>query len=164
MPTPAYMTIEGAHQGLITAGAFTRESVGNSYQEGHENQILVQAFKHVVFVPPGAQSGHRQHGPLMVTKVIDKSSPLINIALTTGEPLTRCRVEFYRTSAQGGQEHFYTMELDEAVITHAEIVMPHCQDPDKAEYTLMETVHFAYRQITWTHEVCGTTGIDQWRG
>ncbi|MFB0974913.1 MAG: type VI secretion system tube protein Hcp, partial [Tolumonas sp.] len=29
MPTPAYMTINGEKQGLITAGTFTEPSVGN---------------------------------------------------------------------------------------------------------------------------------------
>ncbi|OHW58303.1 hypothetical protein ABI36_0213485 [Pseudomonas aeruginosa] len=32
MATPAYMSITGTKQGLITAGAFTEDSVGNTYQ------------------------------------------------------------------------------------------------------------------------------------
>ncbi|MBX5536272.1 type VI secretion system tube protein Hcp, partial [Pseudomonas aeruginosa] len=35
MATPAYMSITGTKQVLITAGAFTEDSVGNTYQEGH---------------------------------------------------------------------------------------------------------------------------------
>ena len=42
MPTPAYLSIEGSTQGNITEGAFTEDSVGNIYQEGHENEILVE--------------------------------------------------------------------------------------------------------------------------
>lgn len=48
MPTPAYLSVEGTTQGLITSGTFTQDSVGNIYQEGHEDQILVQAFDHQV--------------------------------------------------------------------------------------------------------------------
>ena len=48
MPTPAYLSLEGTKQGLITAGTFTEDSVGNIFQEGHEDQILVQAFSHQV--------------------------------------------------------------------------------------------------------------------
>ena len=44
MATPAYMSVTGEKQGLITAGAFTADSVGNTYQEGHEDQVMVQAF------------------------------------------------------------------------------------------------------------------------
>ncbi|MEJ2691779.1 MAG: type VI secretion system tube protein TssD, partial [Candidatus Thiodiazotropha sp.] len=46
MPTPAYMSIEGTTQGNITAGCFTEDSVGNIYVEGHEDEVLVEAFKH----------------------------------------------------------------------------------------------------------------------
>ncbi len=48
MATPAYMSITGTKQGLITAGAFTEDSVGNTYQEGHEDQVMVQGFNHEV--------------------------------------------------------------------------------------------------------------------
>ncbi|MCS9883809.1 type VI secretion system tube protein Hcp, partial [Pseudomonas aeruginosa] len=51
MATPAYMSITGAKQGLITAGAFTEDSVGNTYQEGHEDQVMVQGFNHEVIIP-----------------------------------------------------------------------------------------------------------------
>ncbi len=50
MPTPAYLSLEGTKQGLITAGTFTEDSVGNIFQEGHEDQILVQAFQHQVII------------------------------------------------------------------------------------------------------------------
>ena len=46
MPTPAYLTIEGSSQGNITQGAFTADSVGNIWQEAHQDEILVQAFNH----------------------------------------------------------------------------------------------------------------------
>ncbi|MBO2581114.1 type VI secretion system tube protein TssD, partial [Shewanella algae] len=51
MPTPCYISIEGQTQGNITAGAFTAESVGDIFVEGHEDEMLVQEFNHVVTVP-----------------------------------------------------------------------------------------------------------------
>ncbi len=57
MATPAYMSITGTKQGLITAGAFTEDSVGNTYQEGHEDQVMVQGFNHEVIIPRDPQSG-----------------------------------------------------------------------------------------------------------
>ena len=87
MPTPAYLSITGVKQGLITAGTFTQDSVGNIYQEGHEDQILVQAFAHQVIIPRDPQSGQptgqRVHKPLMISKVFDKSSPLLFSALSS---------------------------------------------------------------------------------
>ncbi|CEH98534.1 hypothetical protein PAMH19_0265 [Pseudomonas aeruginosa] len=67
MATPAYMSITGTKQGLITAGAFTEDSVGNTYQEGHEDQVMVQGFNHEVIIPRDPQSGQptgqRVHKP-----------------------------------------------------------------------------------------------------
>ena len=162
MPTPAFMTLHGEHQGLISAGAFTEASVGNTYQKGREDQIMIQALTHGIFVPKGSGAGRRMHKPLIVTKAIDKATPLINNALCSGELLKICRVEWYRSSAQGIQEHFYTMELEDAVIIGAEVLMPHCQDPGTAHLTQVEKVHFSYRRINWRHEVSRTMGSDEW--
>ncbi len=49
MPTPAYMSIEGRKQGNISAGSSTDKSIGNTWQEGHEDEILINGFgRHVV--------------------------------------------------------------------------------------------------------------------
>ena len=167
MPTPAYLTIEGATQGKITDGAFTEESVGNVYQEGHENEILIEAFDHTVTVPTDPQSGQptgqRVHKPLTITKVFDKSSPLLYTALTTGEKLNTCEIKWYRTSISGTQEHYFTIALEDAIITNIVAHMPNCQDPSQAHFTHLEDVSFNYRKITWTHEIASTSGSDDWR-
>lgn len=167
MPTPAYLTMKGTKQGLMTAGTFTADSVGNIYQQGHEDQILVQAFEHQIIIPRDPQSGQptgqRVHKPLMITKVFDKSSPLIFNALTSGEKLETCRLEWFRTSATGTQEHYFTIELTDAIIVDVKSSMPNCQDPANAHFTHLEDVYMTYRKIIWTHEVCGTTGSDDWR-
>ncbi len=167
MPTPAYLSIEGARQGNITQGTFTQESVGNVYQEGHENEILVEAFNHTVTIPRDPQSGQatgqRVHKPLVITKVFDKCSPLLYTALTTGEQIKKCKLKFYRTSVDGNQEHYFTIALEDAIIVDINAYMPNCQDPSKAHFTHLEDVAFTYRKITWTHEVGGTEGSDDWR-
>ena len=167
MPTPAYLTLQGLKQGLITAGTFTQESVGNIYQEGHKDQILVQGFSHEIIVPRDPQSGQptgqRVHKPMMISKVFDKSSPLIFSALTSGETLTECRLEWYRTSSSGTQEHYFTIELEDAIVVDVKSRMPNCQDPNLSHFTHLEDVFFSYRKITWTHEVAGTSASDDWR-
>lgn len=163
MPTPAFMTLHGSRQGLISAGAFTEASVGNSYQNGREDKIMVQAFSHGILLPSGAGAGRRMHKPLVITKTIDKASPLIQVALCSGERLSKCCLEFYRTSAHGTQEHFYTIELEDAQIVSAEVFMPDCQDPVTAHLTQREKVHFSYRRIYWRHEISRTMGSDEWQ-
>ena len=167
MPTPAYLKIKGESQGLITAGTFTEDSVGNIYQEGHEDEILVQAFKHKVEVPTdpqsGQPSGQRVHGALKITKVFDKCSPLLYQALTSGEKLTTFELKWFRTSKDGRQEHYFTTTLEDAIITEIEAKMPNCQDPGQAHFTHLEDVSFRYRKITWEHVIGSTASFDDWR-
>jgi len=166
MPIPAYMSVEGVTQGMITEGALSEESVGNLYQEGHDDSFMVQAFEHNIMIPRDSQSGQpsgtRIHQPLTVTKVYDKASPLLYQALVTGESLV-CTIEWYRTSSEGTHEHYFTHELEGAAIVDMRATMPNCQDPNMAHFTHLEQVSFSYSTITWTHEVGGTEGTDDWR-
>jgi type VI secretion system secreted protein Hcp len=167
MPTPAYLYIKGTKQGEITKGTFTQESVGNIYQDGHADEILVQAFNHNIITPRDPQSGQvtgqRVHKPMVITKVFDKSSPLLYVALCSGELLNECVLKFYRTSADGMQEHYFSIKLIDAVIVDIKSYMPNCQDPGQTHFTHLEDVSFTYRKISWTHEVAGTSGDDDWR-
>lgn len=167
MPTPAYMTIKGETQGDITSGTFTADSVGNIWQEAHQDEILVEAFSHTVTVPTDPQSGQptgqRVHKQVKITKVFDKCSPLLYEALTRGEMLPTCVIKWYRTSPQGVQEHYFTHTLTDAIIVDIKAHMPNCQDPANASFTHLEDVSFSYRKIDWEQVVCGTSGSDDWR-
>lgn len=167
MPTPAYLSITGENQGFITENNFTEASVGNIYQEGHENEILVEAFTHNIVLPRDPQSGQptgqRVHQPLSITKVFDKSSPLLYNALTSGERLSVCEIKWYRTSAAGMQEHYFTIKFEDAIIVDIKARMPNCQDPGNAHFTHLEDVQFTYRKISWEHVGSNTSGEDDWR-
>ena len=167
MPSPAYMTVTGERQGLITAGTFTEASVGNTWQQGHEDEALIQSFDHTVMLPrdpqTGQPTGQRVHKPFSVVKTLDKSSPLLFSALTTGERLSKVEIKFYRTASQGNQEHYFTITMEDAIIVDIRNWMPHCQDPRESHLTQMEVVDFTYRKITKTHEVASTSESDDWR-
>lgn len=167
MPTPAYLSIEGTSQGLISGGCNTPDSIGNIYQEAHEDEILVEAYSHEIAVPTDVQSGmtsgQRMHKPMVITKVFDKSSPLLAQALCTGEKMTKCELKFYRTSMDGVQEEYYKISLEDAVINNIRPYMPNCQDPGMSHFTHLEDVSFTYRMITWEHVVAGTAASDDWR-
>ena len=166
MPTPAYLSVQGVTQGNITAGASSPASVGgNTGQEGHTDEILVQAMSHNVLVPvnpqTGQPSGPRRHEPLVITKNFDKSSPLLYNALRSGERLT-CELKWYRTPDTGNVEHYFTIKLEDAVIVDINANMAHCQDPAMGSFGHEERVAFNYRKISWRHEVAGTAGDDDW--
>lgn len=167
MPIPAYLTIKGERQGLITAGTFTPASVGNIYQEGHEDECLIEAFDHQIVLPRDPQSGQptgqRVHKPLKVTKIMDKCSPLLFSALTSGELLPEVTLKFYRNSATAAMEHYFTITLIDAIIVDIQTYMYNCQDPAMACFTHLEDVYMTYRKIIKTHEVANTSESDDWR-
>ena len=143
MPTPAFISIEGSNQGKITAGAFTEDSVGNVYVEGHEDEIMAQAISHIVTVPTdpqsGQPSGQRVHKAFKFT------------------------CSWFRTSIDGRQEEFFSTVLEDAVIVDMNLVMPNAQDPSNAPYTQLLEVSMSYRKINWDHTIAGTSGSDDWR-
>ena len=167
MPTPAYIAIEGKTQGKITQGAFTADSVGNIYVEGHEDQMLVQQVDHIVTVPTDPQSGQpagqRAHKPFKFICALNKAVPLMYNALATGEVLPKVVVDWYRTSVEGKQEEFFKTTLEDAIIVDMALAMPHAQDPSSSDYTQLLQVSMSYRKIVWDHTVAGTSGSDDWR-
>jgi type VI secretion system secreted protein Hcp len=167
MPTPAYINIRGITQGEITQSAFTADSVGNVFVEGHEDEILVQKIEHQITVPTdpqsGQPSGQRVHKPFKFTSALNKATPLMYQALTSGEKLESVVVRWYRTSGEGKQEHFFNTVLEDAIIVEINTVLPHVQDKQNEEYTQLVEVSMTYRKITWTHIVARTEGSDDWR-
>lgn len=167
MPTPAYISITGSTQGNITQGASTADSIGNTWQEGHEDEILVQAVDHVVTIPrdpqSGQPSGQRAHRPFKFTTAITKATPLLYNALTSGEMLPTVEVKWYRTNTDGKQEHFFTTKLEDALVVDIDLSLPHAQDQNNADYTQLVTTALSYRKISWDHTVAGTSGSDDWR-
>src|SRR5438552_2711673 len=81
MPEPAYMTVKGKAQGDISSGALGTDSMGRDSKSSHENEILVQAYKHSIMTPKdpltGQPRGKPVHEYFTVTKPQDKSSALL---------------------------------------------------------------------------------------
>jgi type VI secretion system secreted protein Hcp len=148
MPTPCYISINGLTQGNITAGAFTADSVGNIYVQGHEDEMLVQEFL---------------HKPFIFTVALNKAVPLLYNALASGEMLPTTELHWWRTSVEGKQEHYFTTRLTDSTIVDINLHMPHCQDPSQREFTQLLAVSLAYRKIEWEHVKSGTSGADDWR-
>ena len=166
MPVPGYLTITGAKQGKMSAGAFNAQSVGNNYQTGHEDECLIEAMECHVIIPRDPQSGQptgtRVHQPSTVTKLFDKASPLLWQALCTGETL-QLELHFFRINTTGTQEKFYTIKWTDAVLVDGTGFMPNCLEPANANFTNMEKWSFTYRKIEWSHDIAGTSGSDDWR-
>lgn len=159
MNNSMFMTIVGSTQGLVSEGAFTPESVGNIYQNGHEDEISIETFNYASSIPvniaTGQPNGQRTHAPFSVVKLLDKSSPLLAEALKNGETLTKVELKAYRTSYMGREEHFYTVSLEDAIITNISAT--------NTKNGPTEYITFSYRKRELRHEIASTSSFDDIR-
>lgn len=166
MSQPLYLSVTGATQGNISQKAFTADSVGNIYQEGHEDELFCQALSYHVTLPRDPQSGQvtgqRVHMPATLLKYVDKASPLLLTSITSGE-LLQITANYYRTSTAGKQENYYTVTFTDVILVELRPYTPDALDPANAAYRDMEEIKFTYRAIAVTHVVAGTSGSDDWR-
>lgn len=160
MANLSYMSITGKRQGLISAGC-SGESIGNKCQINHQDEIIVLSYSHdMVAGSDGSVGGGRgNHMPIMITKGIDKSSPLLASALHEREEI-ECTIDLYRTSPVGGQEKYYSIRLSGARVAHISLQVPHTVRMNDAEP--QELVSIRYRDISWVHIPGATTAYSTW--
>lgn len=162
MPMPCHMTLEGQNQGVIE---------GSSVIQGRENTILVYSLDHVIKMPrdtnTGLPTGKRIHMPMTVIKEIDKSSPKLYQALTSGEQFgdeskEGVILDFYRISPSGNEEKYFCVKLLKAIIVEVKAFFPETFFPDNEPYKHMEQISFTYEKIIWTWEPDGIEADDAW--
>jgi len=161
MANHGYMSINGKRQGLISAGCSGVESIGNKCQIAHKDEIMILAYSHNMITgnDGGVSGGRGKHLPIMITKNIDKSSPLLASALHEREEI-ECTIFFYRTSPAGSQDKYYKIQLTGAKIAHINLQVPHAIHMNDAEP--QELVSIRYRDISWTHIQAGTCAYSTW--
>lgn len=158
MAMPSYLQITGKTQGKIE---------GSCQIKGKENTIEVWAFDHNVEIPrnihDGLPSGTRIHQPLTIEKNIDKSSPKLYQALTSGEQLTEVILDFWRITPDGKEEKYYTIKLETAIIVAMQSFYPETFIEANESYRHMEKVSFTYEKIIWTWQPDGIEAEDNWK-
>src|SRR3954470_21707831 len=122
---------------LKLVGQKTGEIRGSVTQKGREGKVMVIAATHDIVTPrdpaSGLPTGKRMHKPFVITKEMDKSSPLLLNALNQNENLTSVLIGLLRNGTQVA-----TIKLTNANIA------------SYATHGLTETWSFTYQKITWT--------------
>ncbi|SOB53353.1 Hcp family type VI secretion system effector [Pseudomonas lundensis] len=157
MANHGYMRMTGNIQGLISAGCSTQQSIGNKCQTAHMDEIMVLSYTHNMLNIGNIDKP--THSPIIITKNIDKASPLLAQALSNREEIN-CTVSFYRVSSFGMQEKFYSISINGGIIADLTLEMPHAILQRDAEP--QEHIALRYRDITWTHHAAGTSGYSTW--
>ncbi|HLN61432.1 MAG TPA: type VI secretion system tube protein TssD [Symbiobacteriaceae bacterium] len=154
-PGPATVYAAGvpmADQTMMLSIEGTRQ--GKFKGESRDGSIPTLGYKHEVISPRDAQSGlptgKRQHTPLVITKRIDRSSPLLMQALVTNEVLKNVTLRF--VDARGATA--YSITLQNASVAGIQ------QQSQSGE--AVEEISFTYQKITWTWTDGGITAMDDW--
>ncbi|MEZ8170201.1 type VI secretion system tube protein TssD [Vibrio tasmaniensis 1F-187] len=155
MATIAYLKIESVNRGCLSSGCNTPASMGNGFQENHEDEITVLSYSHNV-----AWDNRSIHSPVQIIKKIDKSSPVLAQACSDGDELM-CTLTFYRHAPNGGaQEAFYEVTLIGALIRNIRSDMPHVVSSGELE--MQENISISYRDIQWKHLAATTSAFSSW--
>jgi len=153
----AYLRLVGETQGEIK---------GSVTKIGREDTIRVIAASHEVVSPRDAASGlptgKRQHKPFVITKEVDKSTPLLYAALVNNENLPEWKLEYWQPSATGKEMQHYTVQLVNASIAGIRHEMLNNKYPENMQHKEREHVSFCYQKIIWTWMEGGVTAEDDW--
>ncbi len=155
MALNAYLTLKGKLQGDIK---------GSSTIKGREGKIVVIAANHEVLSPKdsttGFPSGKHMHRPFVITKEVDKSTPLLYNMFVKNEIAVTWILQFYQPTTQGAEKQYYTVQLTNATITDIAFKMENNKNPELAKYAEYETISFMYQKIEWLYVDGGIEAID----
>ena len=107
--------------------------------------------------PTGRSLGRRHPEPIVVRKRIDRTTPRLLEALSQNERVDAA-FTFFRSSADGTDEHYFTVEVSRGRIVGIERSW---QADASFEY---EDVRIAPLAVTWTHVPSGTSYESRPRG
>ena len=164
MALNAYLTLAGQAQGPIQ---------GSVTQKGREGKIMVIAVEHELLTPheaaSGMATGKRMHKPFVVTKELDKASPLLRTAWATNEVFSTWELQFWTSSrvgtagsASGVEKQHYTVKLSGARLASIHFHMLNNKNPDLMRYAEYEELAFVYQKIEWTWVATGAAASDTW--
>ena len=157
MALNAYLKLKGQTQGEIK---------GSVTQTGREGKIMVIAVSHEIMSPrdpaSGLPTGKRMHKPFVITKELDKSSPLLYSVLVNNENVTEWELQFWQPSPTGAEVQHYTVKLTNANIASIHFRMLNNKNPELMKYAEYEELAFTYQKIIWTWTQGGITAEDDW--
>lgn len=139
--TPGNLTVTDHPGGSLKVG---RKDTSDIFAIEH---ILIQSFDPVTGFPDDRLP---TFGPLTVVKHIDKATPGLHKALTTGEKIEEVTLDFYRIDPSTRAEtKYYVISLVDARVTSIELFMPMTFLPQNESFGHMEKVSFVYRSVQW---------------
>lgn len=157
MALNAYLKIVALRQGTI---------LGSVTQKGREGTIQVNAVMHEIVSPrdpaSGRPTGKRAHKPFVITKTVDRASPLLYLILTSNENIQSAEILFFTPDKMGIERQHFTVRLSNANISAINFRMPNTRNKFTAQLPEREDISFTYQKISWTWNDGGISAEDDW--
>ena len=131
---------------------------GEALDDKHKNWIELVAFNHQMTQPVsqtrssagGATTGRTVHGDLIIHKYVDKASPKLYEAVSTGKHFKKMKIEVCR--AGGSQVKFLEITLEEVLISSVQMDSHSAAgSSDKGDSLPTESVSLNYGKIEWVY-------------
>lgn len=154
MPTPCNLRIPGIP--------------GSSEKEGREGTIDIFEVEHFIRQPidsaTGMGTGTRVHAPLTVLANIDKATPALFKALSTGRDLDEVILEFYRIDPETRSEtKYYEVTLRLVRVVYIRPYVPNTLKPENEALRHMVLYSFVYEEIEWKFIPDSMVETDRWQ-
>jgi type VI secretion system secreted protein Hcp len=141
-----FLKLEGMVQGLIK---------GSVTQSGKEDLISVISVRHEISRPINAATGtftaQLIHRPLVLVKLIDRSTPRLYQALGSAEVMKTFNLGFYVKTTTGQEVQQFTIDLVNAQIASIlQVEQNSNSTPDLMKFAEYEEVYLWYQTIQWS--------------
>jgi type VI secretion system secreted protein Hcp len=129
--------------------------LGSSQVAGREGSIEVLSFTHGMSSPAdsttGKLMGGRVHRPVVIEKEIDRSSPILYMALARGMALKSAEIKWYRVSDAGREEEYFNMTMRNVRVVSVSPRVLNIKEQASATRNHFEQVELRYEEITWSY-------------
>ena len=145
-----YIRIRGNVQGEIK---------GECTQDAKKDMIVSYSFNDSLRIPiddhTGLPTGQREHLAASFIHAVDCATPKLQKAACSGEKV-EIRVDKYRTGADGGEQKYFTLTYEDAIIVGTELF-------DAENGTMYEKITFTFAKVTYTYIDGNIEFVDDWK-
>ncbi|MEM6049292.1 type VI secretion system tube protein TssD [Erwinia sp. P7711] len=125
------------------------EIKGSVDVKDREGSIAIIGLSHGINLPVensnGRITGTRQHSAMLIEKEVDRSTPYLYQAATSGQTLKIAGIRFYHINNAGQEVCSYTVVLENVKITG----VPNVKLAGNDKMNHVESVSLQYEKITW---------------
>jgi len=153
---------------LYATGQKTGPVKGSVTQKGRDGSIAIIALEQMTKMevsPTGVPSGRIRAGQVIITKEVDKSSPVLRQMMNNNEIITDATIQFWTpqimaAAGVGSEVQHYTLKLSNARIVSMKTSSLNVRNPDLVKYAMSEELALIYERADWIWTTGGITATE----